>query len=789
MDLSTLTESDICDQFITPAILAAGWDPESQVRREVTYTAGRIWVHGRLASRGKKRKRADYVLYYRAGIPLAVVEAKDANHTVGAGMQQALAYAEDMDAPFAISSNGAGFLIHDRTGAGDQVERELPLNGLPSPAELWARYCAWKGLDEPGAKLATTTPFLDPEGKELRYFQRVAVQRAIEAIARGQRRLLLVMATGTGKTLTAFHLIWRLWKSGTAKRILFLVDRDAILGQTFRNDFAPFGKAMTRITNRQVDTSYEIYLALYQSVTGTEEAQNIYRQFSPGFFDLVVVDECHRGSAREDSAWREILDYFDGAVHLGLTATPKETKDVSTQTYFGDPIFVYSLRQGIEDGFLAPYKVVRIGLDRDLMGWRPTAGQRDDEGKLIEDREFNQSDMDRDLILTQRSQTVARRVLEYLRDVDSYGKTIVFCEDIAHAERMRSAFVNLLPEFLPAERGHESRFVVRMTGDSPEGTDRLDDFMDPGKRFPVIATTSKLLTTGVDTKPCKLIVLDQFIQSSIEFKQIVGRGSRIVDDAGKLWFTILDFRGATRKFADPNFDGLPEVIYEPGDGDPVSPPDPDGGEDPDDPDYPGGPDGAEGPGENGDPRTVYRVSSVTVKVIAERVQYLGPDGRLITESLRDYTRASVRRQFASLDAFLRHWSEADRKEAILQELREQGVLLEDLREQLGKDLDPFDLICHVVYDRPPLTRKERADQVRKRDIFTKYGPQAQVVLNALLDKYADAGIGSVEDGQILRLKPLSDLGTPVELVRSFGGKEQFDQAIRDLETALYTSTG
>ncbi len=789
MDLSTLTESDICDQFITPAILAAGWDPESQVRREVTYTAGRIWVHGRLASRGKKRKRADYVLYYRAGIPLAVVEAKDANHTVGAGMQQALAYAEDMDAPFAISSNGAGFLIHDRTGAGDQVEREFRLNGLPSPAELWARYCAWKGLDEPGAKLATTTPFLDPEGKELRYFQRVAVQRAIEAIARGQRRLLLVMATGTGKTLTAFHLIWRLWKSGTAKRILFLVDRDAILGQTFRNDFAPFGKAMTRITNRQVDTSYEIYLALYQSVTGTEEAQNIYRQFSPGFFDLVVVDECHRGSAREDSAWREILDYFDGAVHLGLTATPKETKDVSTQTYFGDPLFVYSLRQGIEDGFLAPYKVVRIGLDRDLMGWRPTAGQRDDEGKLIEDREFNQSDMDRDLILTQRSQTVARRVLEYLRDVDPYGKTIVFCEDIAHAERMRSAFVNLLPEFLPAERGHESRFVVRMTGDSPEGTDRLDDFMDPGKRFPVIATTSKLLTTGVDTKPCKLIVLDQFIQSSIEFKQIVGRGSRIVDDAGKLWFTILDFRGATRKFADPNFDGLPEVIYEPGDGDPVSPPDPDGGEDPDDPNYPGGQDGTEGLAENGDPRTVYRVSSVTVKVIAERVQYLGPDGRLITESLRDYTRASVRRQFASLDAFLRHWTEADRKEAILQELREQGVLLEDLREQLGKDLDPFDLICHVVYDRPPLTRKERADQVRKRDIFTKYGPQAQVVLNALLDKYADAGIGSVEDGQILRLKPLSDLGTPVELVRSFGGKEQFDQAIRDLETALYTSTG
>lgn len=786
MDLCSLTESDICDQFITPAIRAAGWDPESQIRREVTYTAGRIWVRGRMATRSTKRKRADYVLSYRPGIPLAVVEAKDANHTLGAGMQQAIAYAEDMDAPFAISSNGSGFLIHDRTGLGTPVEVEVPLDGLPSPEALWARYREWKGLDEPGSKLALFPEYHDPEGKELRYFQRVAVQRAIEAIARGQRRLLLVMATGTGKTLTAFHLIWRLWKSGQAKRILFLVDRDAILGQTFRNDFAPFGKAMTRITNRQVDPSYEIYLALYQSVTGTEEAQNIYREFSPGFFDLIVVDECHRGSAKADSAWREILDYFAGAVHLGLTATPKETKDVSTQTYFGDPLYTYSLRQGIEDGFLAPYKVVRIGLDRDLLGWRPTRGQTDDEGKVIEDREFNQVDMDRDLVLTQRTLVVARRVLEYLRDVDPYGKTIVFCEDIAHAERMRSAFVNLLGEFLPKEKGHESRFVVRMTGDSPEGTDRLDDFMDPWKPFPVIATTSKLLTTGVDTKPCKVIVLDQSIQSAIEFKQIVGRGSRIVDDAGKLWFTILDFRGATRKFADPNFDGLPEIIYEPGEGDPTAPPDPVDGGGGEDPPYPEGPEPQGGPQ---DPRIVYRVSNVTVKVIAERVQYLGADGHLITESLRDYTRAGVRKHFASLDDFLKRWTEADRKEAILQELQDQGVLLEDLRDLVGKDLDPFDLICHVVYDRPPLTRKERADQVRKRDIFARYDPQAQAVLNALLDKYADAGIASVEDGQILRLKPLSNLGTPVELVRSFGGKEQFDQAIRELEKALYTSVG
>lgn len=782
MDLCSLTESDICDQFITPAILAAGWDPATQVRREVTYTAGRIWVQGRIASRGKKRKRADYVLSYQAGIPLAVVEAKDATHTVGAGMQQALAYAEDMDAPFAISSNGTGLLVHDRTGAGDSVEWEVAMSAFPTPDELWRRYCVWKGLDEAGAKLATTQPYLDVDGKELRYFQRVAVQRAIEAIARGQRRLLLVMATGTGKTLTAFHLIWRLWKSGQAKRILFLVDRDAILGQTYRNDFAPFGKAMTRITNRQVDTSYEIYLALYQSVTGTEEAQNIYRQFSPGFFDLVVVDECHRGSARADSAWRDILDYFDGAVHLGLTATPKETKDVSTQTYFGDTLYTYSLRQGIEDGFLAPYKVVRVGLDRDLLGWRPMAGQRDDEGKLIEDREFNQADMDRELILTQRAMTVSRRVMEYLKGVDPYGKTIVFCEDIAHAERMRSAFVNLIPEFLPEERGHEARFVVRMTGDSPEGTDRLDDFMHGEKRYPVIATTSKLLTTGVDTKPCKLIVLDQFIQSAIEFKQIVGRGSRILEEAGKLWFTILDFRGATRQFADPEFDGLPEVVYEPPDGGDVVPPDDiegPGGE------YPDGPEGPEGPGEPRDPRVVYRVSNVTVKVIAERVQYLGPDGRLITESLKDYTRASVRKQFASLDAFLHHWTEAGRKEAILQELREQGVLLEDLRDQVGADLDPFDLICHVVYDCPPLTRKERVEQVRKRNVFTKYGPQARVILDALLDKYADEGLVALEDGQVLRLKPLSDFGTPLEIAKYFGGNSEYNNTINILKNYIY----
>ena len=782
MSKKDLNETEICQNYITPAIVAAGWDKHAQIRREYSFTDGRIIVRGKLAVRGKQ-KRADYLLFYQSNLPLAVVEAKDNKHPVGGGMQQAIAYAETLDVPFVFASNGDAFMFHDRTGLSTPVERQLGLDEFPSPDELWAKYQAWKGLDTPAAKLARQPYFEDPGGKEPRYYQRIAVQRAVEAISRGQRRVLLVMATGTGKTFTVFQIMWRLWKAERVRRVLFLVDRNILADQTITNDFKPFGSVMTKVRNRNVDKSYEVYLALYQAVTGNEEDSDIYKQFSPDFFDLIVIDECHRGSAREDSAWREILDYFEPAIQLGLTATPKETREVSTLTYFGDPIYTYSLKEGIRDGFLAPYKVVRIDLDKDLQGWRPSAGMTDDLGQEIEDRVYNQKDMDRVLVLNERTKRVAKKIIDYLLGTDPHGKTIVFCEDIDHAERMRSALVNEVAARVPGESGNAHKFVVRITGDSPQGKEALDDFIHPERRYPVIATTSKLLTTGVDARTCKLIVLDQRIQSMIEFKQIVGRGTRIHEDAGKLWFTVMDFKKATELFADPDFDGEPVVIYEPPDDDPVPPDDPEPGDDEDD-------DIIEDPPIIGDPPpgggpTKYVVSGVEVRVLAERVQYLDANGKLITESLKDYTRHAVTEQYGSLDDFLRRWTEADKKQAVIDELREQGVLLEELQEKVGADYDAFDLICHVAFDQPPLTRRERADNVKKRDIFTKYGDQARAVLTALLDKYADEGLGAVEDVGVLRVHPLADLGTPIELIRRFGGKNQYIEAVRELEQALY----
>lgn len=775
MSKAPLTEADICDQFITPAIVRAGWDKTTQIRREYTFTAGNIAVRGTLAARGPRR-RADYLLFYQSDLPLAVVEAKDNNHSPGAGMQQALAYADALDVPFAFSSNGDGFLFHDRTGQSQPIERFLPLAEFPSPAALWNRYRAWKGLTDDTEALARFPFHEDGSGKEPRYYQRTAIQRTVEAVAGGQRRALLVMATGTGKTYTAFQIIWRLWKAGLVKRTLFLTDRNVLIEQTFTNDFKPFGSVMTKVTKRTVDKSYEVYLALYQAVSGSEEDKNIYKQFSPDFFDLVVIDECHRGSAREDSAWREILDYFAPAIQLGLTATPKETRDISTLSYFGDPVYTYSLKQGIADGFLAPYKVVRIDLDKDLLGWRPPAGMRDDLGREIEDRVYHQRDMDRTLILDERTRRVAEKVVAYLQGTDPYGKTIVFCEDIDHAERMRSALVNEVARCMPHEAAGAARFVVRITGDSKEGKHALDDFIHPEHPYPVIATTSKLLTTGVDARTCKLIVLDQHIESMSEFKQIVGRGTRVHEDAGKLWFTIMDFKKATEHFADPDFDGDPVVIYEPGSGDSPIPPD---GPDPAQPD----PILADRPGP--EPRRKYLVSGVQVSVAAERVQYYGKDGRLITESLKDYTRNLVRGQYDSLDGFLRRWTEAERKQAVLDELAEHGLLLDALREHVGKDLDAFDLICHIVYDQPPVTRRARAEQVRKREAFTRFGPQARAVLDALLDKYADEGLVPVEDLSVLRVQPLASLGTPVELLQHFGGRDGYLAAVRALERELY----
>jgi type I restriction enzyme R subunit len=790
-DKKSLSERDICTKYITPAVVGAGWDVHTQIREEVSFTKGRIIVRGKLHARGEL-KRADYILYFKSSIPVAIIEAKDNGHSVGAGMQQALNYAETLGVPFVFSSNGDAFLMHDRTGHAEKVELELALDAFPSPAALWQRYCKWKGLETVEARHTAEMPYYDDgTGRAPRYYQANAVNNTVEAVARGQERILLVMATGTGKTYTAFQIIWRLWKSGTKKRILFLADRNILVDQTKNNDFKPFGAAMTKISKRQIDKSHEIYLSLYQAVSGSEEEQNIYKQFSPDFFDLIVIDECHRGSAAEDSAWREILAYFSSATHVGLTATPKETKDVSSIVYFGDPVYSYTLKQGIEDGFLAPYKVVRIDIDKDLQGWRPSKGQVDKKGQLIEDRVYNQIDMDRTLVLEKRTELVAKKITEFLTASDPYAKTIVFCDDIDHAERMRQALVNLNPERVKESR----KYVMRITGDEIEGKAELDNFINPEERYPVIATTSKLMTTGVDAQTCKLVVLDQHIKSMTEFKQMIGRGTRINEDYGKFWFTIMDFKKATELFADAAFDGDPVVIYEPkGDESPV-PPD-DGPEIPVDddgnpvpPDRDGNGPTTAGPGEGGDivgpGRVKYVLGDVTVYVVAERVQYYGPEGKLITESLKDYTRQTVRKDYSSLDEFLRRWDKTERKAVVLRELEEHGVLLEPLAEEVGKHFDAFDLICHVAFDQPPLTRRERADNVKKRNYFAKYGEQARKVLESLLEKYADTGIENIEDIKILTLDPFKNMGTASELVSAFGGKQGYTAALHELEKNLY----
>ncbi len=799
MDKKTLSESDICAKFITPALIKAGWDEGLQIRREVSFTKGRIIVRGKLHTRGVQ-KRADYILYFKANIPIAVIEAKDNKHSVGAGMQQALNYADTLCVPFVFSSNGDGFLLHDRTGLAEKTEHALSLDAFPSPTDLWQRYCHWKGLETLDARHTVEMPYYDDgTGRAPRYYQANAINNTVEAVAKAQQRILLVMATGTGKTYTAFQIIWRLWKSGTKKRILFLADRNILVDQTKNNDFKPFGAAMTKISKRQIDKSYEIYLSLYQAVTGSEEAQNIYKQFSPDFFDLIVIDECHRGSAAEDSAWREILAYFSSATHIGLTATPKETKDVSSIYYFGEPIYSYTLKQGIEDGFLAPYKVVRIDIDKDLQGWRPTKDQTDKYGQLIEDRVYNQQDMDRTLVLEKRTELVARKITEFLTATDPYAKTIVFCDDIDHAERMRQALVNLNPERVKENR----KYIMRITGDEQEGKAELDNFINPEERYPVIATTSKLMTTGVDAQTCKLVVLDQHIRSMTEFKQIIGRGTRINEDYDKYWFTIMDFKKATDRFADKDFDGEPVMIYEPKPGESVVPPDTDTDTDVDENGNPVSPDSDnddqlplfENEGVDGEffepnsKQVKYVLGDVTVFVVSERVQYYGPEGKLITESLKDYTRTTVRKDYGSLDEFLRRWSKADRKAAIIKELEVHGLLLEPLADEVGKDFDPFDLICHVAFDQPPLTRKERAEHVKKRNYFTKYGAQARQVLETLLDKYQDTGLENIEDIKILTLDPFKNMGTASELVAAFGGKPAYLAALYELEHALYFNAG
>ena len=779
MDKRRLTEQEIRSRYIRPAIISAGWQA-ADVAEEHFFTDGRIQLAGESSSRGE-RCFADYLLSTR-NVRLAIVEAKDNGHTVGGGLQQALRYAEALDLPFAYSSNGDGFIEHCRLPGPGPVERALALDDFPSPDALWQRYLAAHAVS-PAAEALITQPYHHERGgKSPRYYQSVAIQRVISAVAAGQKRLLLVMATGTGKTYTVAQIMWRLWKAGRARRILFLADRNILVDQAKTNDFKMFADVMTKIGGRVIDKSYQLYLALYQGVSGTAEWQNVYRQFSPDFFDLVVIDECHRGSAAEDSAWREVLAYFAGAIQIGLTATPKETAYVSNIDYFGPPVYVYSLRQGIDDGFLAPYKVLRVDVDKDAQGWLPAPGQTDKHGHVIEPRPYNVLDWDRSVVLEQRNQLVAERVADYLRQTDPLGKTIVFCVDIAHAERMRHCLVNAIGPAAAANR----RFVMRITGDSPEGKQELDNFIDPEQPFPVIATTSKLLTTGVDVQTCKVIVLDTIINSMTEFKQIIGRGTRLRPDFGKTHFTIIDFRHATRLFYDPEFDGEPAQIDE-WPGERPEPPDAD--------DPP--PDGGGEPDNGQEPRVVYFVDDVPVEIVRERVQYYDPHGVLITQSLADYSGDKARAEFRSLDDFLQRWNAADRKKELIVELIRRGVLLDELAAQMGGDYDPFDLVCAVAYDRPPLTRQERARRVQKDDVFATYGPPdlgatARAVVAALLDRYADRGIEAIEEAadprlglEALRAAPLDRYGTPMEIVRAFGGRDAYAEAVRRLQRQLY----
>lgn len=785
-----LSERDICSKYITPSLINAGWNLERQIREEVTFTDGRIIVRKKLVTRGE-RKRADYILYYKPNLPLAIIEAKDNKHPVGAGMQQALNYAEILDIPFVYSSNGDAFLEHDRTVTQGIKEREIPLNQFPSPEELWNRYKKAKGINEREEAIITQEYFYEQDGKTPRYYQRIAINRTVEAIAKGQKRILLVMATGTGKTYTAFQIIYRLWKSKAKKRILFLADRNILVDQAMANDFRHFGDKMTKITDRKIDKAHEIYLALYQGISGAEEFKNVYKQFSPDFFDLVIIDECHRGSAKEDSAWREILEYFHPATQIGLTATPKETRDVSNIEYFGEPIYTYSLKQGIEDGFLAPYKVIRVMLDKDVEGYRPEKGKKDKYGFEIEDREYNIKDYDKKLVLEKRTKIVAKKVSDYLKKNNSrFDKTIFFCVDIEHAERMRQALVNENADLV----AENPKYVMRITGDNEEGKAELDNFIDPASKYPVLVTTSKLMTTGVDAQTCKFIVLDTIINSMIEFKQIIGRGTRIREDYGKQYFTIIDFRGVTKLFADPDFDGTPvcvkttageipteeeEIIDDQGELGEVR--------------EAKGDYGGDIPPEIKDAGDIYKtpakyyVNDVPVKVIHERVYYYDKNGKLITESLKAYTKRNIQNEFKTLDEFLTKWNEAERKEAIIKELEERGVLFEELKDEVGKDLDPFDLICHIAFDMPPLTRRERANNVKKRNYFTKYGESAREVLEALLNKYADEGIENLENLEILRVPDFKKFGSPIEIIRRFGGKKKYLEAINELKREIYSA--
>lgn len=812
-DKKKLSEEDIKNRYITPAIEKVGWRKD-QMRMEYLFTDGRVILDGKKGKRGK-RKKADYLLYYKSlnnNLPLAIIEAKDNNHLPAAGIQQAQDYAQILDIPFVFSSNGDCFIEYDRkTG----YEREISLDEFPTPDNLWERFKSGKNITSEQEKIITQPYYYKQGDKTPRYYQRVAINRTIEAIAQGKNRLLLVMATGTGKTYTAFQIIYRLMESGSKKKILYLADRNILIDQTMQQDFKPFKKIMTKVENRNLDSSYELYMSLYQQLAG-DHNEEPFRQFKPTFFDFIVVDECHRGSAREESRWRKILDYFKTAIHLGMTATPKKEDDINTFDYFGgNPIYTYSLKEGIDDGFLAPYKVIRPLINVDD-SWRPTKGMLDENGEEIEDREYNVKDYDKNIILKDRTEKVAKRITKWLKENGRMSKVIVFCVGVNHADRMRQELGNLNSDL----KAQDDRYVMRITGDDNEGKKQLEYFIDEDSKYPVIATTSKLMSTGVDCKTVKLIVLDNNINSITEFKQIIGRGTRLKTDKGKWYFTIMDFRGNSRLFTDPAFDGEPEEIIDdcplcnqypcicpckecgkyPCECSSIINPLPEPpllcpicgyfpcickvspnecpvcGQIP-----------CNCPPVVGVKIPVVGKGRVIVDILRERVQYIDSDGKLITESITDYSKRNIRQKYSTLSEFLNNWTDKERRKGILDALENTGISIETLREQAGNpNMDDFDLLCHIAYDKKPLSKAERVNNVRKTDYLNKYEGVAREVLSILLDMYADKGVDVLDDTRILLIDPFRQIGDR-KILKAFGGMGGFSMALQNLRALIFAA--
>lgn len=781
IDILQLSEEDIKLRYITPSIVDKGWSVDNiTMETKVKLTDGKINLRGNLVSRGKA-KYADYVLYYNRATPIAIVEAKDASHAVAHGLQQAKEYAQMMDVPFAFSSNGMGYQEYDfLTGK----ERYFSMDQFPTKEDLYARFISesnggaslsdnqMKVIDQP---FCTGQDIFPP-----RYYQRNAVNRTVNSVAQGKKRLLLVMATGTGKTYTAFQIVYRLLKAGLVKKVLYLADRNVLVDQSIQQDFKPLDKTIHKVSYQKDkgpgNTAYEVYFALYQQLIGQGGKQQYKELFKPEFFDMVIVDECHRGSAKDDSNWREILDYFDGAIQLGMTATPKETKYQSSITYFDEPIYTYSLKEGIEDGYLAPFKVVNITTN---IGdeWRPTKGQKDINGNLIEDRIYNNTDYDYNIVIEDRIREVAHEITCYLKNTDRMAKTIVFCADEEHADRMRTALVNENSDMCRKNPD----YVVRITGSDPYGQSKLDYFISVASKYPVIATTSKLLSTGVDCKMVKLIVLDQRINSMTEFKQIVGRGTRIREKDGKTHFTIMDFRNITRLFADPDWDGPIEVDESYSKQKPKPYP-----EYKDDPTIIHEPD----PKPRPNPKPIVDKDGCRVEVINKVVSVYDANGKLLrTESITDYTRKNINDTYVNLDDFINHWNAAEKKAEITDLMRESGIDLQALKiERNMENVDDFDFICHIAYGKKPLTRKERVENVKKRDVFNRYGAEARKVLEALLDKYANDGISQLENRMVLKLDPFRQMGSPANIAKLFGGNKQYFSAVKELENLIYNNS-